>query len=71
MKNIEIENKTIRIYSSELIISELIDIENVDEISVHVNTISGTYLIQLNEFTFNGIIFNNFNDLNIYLNENK
>ena len=70
MKNIEIENKTIRIYSNELIISELIDVENVDEISVHVNTISGTYLIQLNEFTFNGITFNNFNDLNNYLNEN-
>jgi hypothetical protein len=70
MRNIEIENKTIRIYSDELIISELIDVENVDEISVHVNTISGTYLIQLNEFTFNGIEFNNFNDLNIYLNEN-
>ena len=47
MKNIEIENKTIRIYSDELIVSELIDVENVDEISVHVNTISGTYLIQL------------------------
>lgn len=70
MKNIEIENKTIRIYSDELIVSELIDVENVDEISVHVNTISGTYLIQLNEFTFNGISFSNFNDLNIYLNEN-
>jgi len=70
MKNIEIENKTIRIYSNELIISELIDVENVDEISVHVNTISGTYLIQLNEFTFNGNQFNNFNDLNNYLNEN-
>jgi hypothetical protein len=70
MKNIEIENKTIRIYSSELIVSELIDVENVDEISVHINTLSGTYLIQLNEFTFNGITFNNFNDLNVYLNEN-
>jgi len=70
MRNIEIENKTIRIYSDELIVSELINIENVDEISVHVNTISGTYLIQLNEFTFNGITFNNFNDLNNYLNEN-
>jgi hypothetical protein len=70
MRNIEIENKTIRIYSDELIVSELIDVENVDEISVHVNTISGTYLIQLNEFTFNGITFNNFNDLNNYLNEN-
>jgi len=70
MKNIEIENKTIRIYSNELIISELIDVENVDEISVHVNTVSGTYLIQLNEFTFNGNQFNNFNELNFYLNEN-
>jgi len=70
MRNIEIENKTIRIYSDELIVSELINIENVDEISVHVSTISGTYLIQLNEFTFNGITFNNFNDLNNYLNEN-
>lgn len=70
MRNIEIENNIIRIYSDELIISELINIENVDEISVHVITISGTYLIQLNEFTFNGITFNNFNDLNIYLNEN-
>lgn len=70
MKNIEIENNTIRIYSDELIVSELINVENVDEISVHVNTINGTYLIQLNEFTFNGITFNNFNDLNIYLNEN-
>ena len=70
MRNIEIENKIIRIYSDELIVSELIDVEKVDEFSVHVNTISGTYLIQLNEFTFNGIAFNNFNDLNIYLNEN-
>lgn len=70
MKNIEIENKIIRIYSNELIVSELINVENVDEISVHINTISGTYLIQLNEFTFNGIVFNNFNELNIYLNEN-
>ena len=70
MKNIEIENKTIRIYSDELIVSELINIENVDDISVHVITILGTYLIQLNEFTFNGIKFNNFNELNIYLNEN-
>lgn len=70
MRNIEIENNIIRIYSDELIVSELINVENVDEISVHINTISGTYLIQLNEFTFNGISFNNFNDLNIYLNEN-
>ena len=70
MKNIEIENNIIRIYSDELIVSELINVESVDDISVHVNTISGTYLIQLNEFTFNGITFNNFNDLNIYLNEN-
>jgi hypothetical protein len=70
MKNIEIENEIIRIYSDELIVSELINVENVDEISVHINTISGTYLIQLNEFTFNGIEFNNFNELNIYLNEN-
>jgi hypothetical protein len=70
MKNIEIENKTIRIYSDELIISELIDVDNVDEISVHINTISGTYLIQLNEFTFNGNQFANFNELNFYLNEN-
>jgi hypothetical protein len=70
MRNIEIENKTIRINLNELIISELIDVENVDEISVHINTISGTYLIQLNEFTFNGITFNNFNELNFYLNEN-
>ena len=31
MRNIEIENKTIRIYSDELIVSELINIENVDE----------------------------------------
>jgi hypothetical protein len=70
MRNIEIENNIIRIYSDELIISELINVENVDEISVHVNTLSGTYLIQLNEFTFNGITFNNFNELNFYLNEN-
>jgi hypothetical protein len=70
MKNIEIENNIIRIYSDELIVSELINVENVDEISVHINTISGTYLIQLNEFTFNGITFNNFNELNFYLNEN-
>ena len=70
MRNIEIENNIIRIYSDELIITELIDVQNVDEISVHVNTISGTYLIQLNEFTFNGITFNNFNELNFYLNEN-
>ena len=48
MRNIEIENNIIRIYSDELIVSELINVENVDEISVHVDTISGTYLIQLN-----------------------
>lgn len=70
MRNIEIENKTIRIYSDELIVSELIDVENVDDISVHVVTILGTYLIHLNEFTFNGIQFNNFNELNTYLNGN-
>jgi hypothetical protein len=70
MRNILIINKTIRIYSHELIVSELINVENVDEFSVHVNTISGTYLIQLNEFTFNGITFNNFNELNTYLNGN-
>jgi hypothetical protein len=63
MKNIEIEYKTIRIYSDELIVSELIDIEKVDEFSVHVNTINGTYLIQLNEFTFNGIKFNSYDEL--------
>jgi hypothetical protein len=66
MRNIEIENKTIRIYSDELIISELIDIENVDEISVHVITITGTYLIHLNEFTFNNIEFNSYNKLKLY-----
>jgi hypothetical protein len=68
MKNIEIENKTIRIYSDEIIISELMDVENVDEFSVHVNTISGTYLIQLNEFTFNGNQFNSYDELKLYLN---
>jgi hypothetical protein len=67
MKNIEIENKTIRIYSDEIIISELMDVENVDEFSVHVNTISGTYLIQLNEFTFNGNQFNSYDELKLYL----
>ena len=66
MKNIEIENNTIRIYSDELVVSELINIENVDEISVHVNTISGTYLIQLNEFTFNNIKFNSYDELKLY-----
>ena len=66
MRNIEIENNTIRIYSDELIVSELIDVENVDEISVHVNTISGTYLIQLNEFTFNNIKFNSYDELKLY-----
>jgi len=70
MINIEIENNIIRIYLNELIISELINVESVDENSVHVNTVSGTYLIQLNKFTFNGIAFNNYNDLNNYLNEN-
>lgn len=69
MRNIEIENKTIRIYSDELIVSELIDVENVDEISVHVNTITGTYLIQLNEFTFNGIKFDFYDELKAYLEE--
>lgn len=69
MRNIEIENNTIRIYSDELIITELIDVENVDEISVHVNTITGTYLIQLNEFTFNGIKFDSYNELKAYLEE--
>jgi len=66
MKNIEIENNIIRIYSDKLIVSELIDIENIDEISVHVNTISGTYLIQLNEFTFNNIKFNSYDELKLY-----
>ena len=67
MKNIEIENKAIRIYSDELIISELINVENVDDISVHFVTILGTYLIHLNEFTFNGIKFNLYNELKVYL----
>ena len=66
MRNIEIENNIIRIHSDELIVSELINIENVDEISVHVNTISGTYLIQLNEFTFNNIKFNSYDELKLY-----
>ena len=69
MRNIEIENNTIRIYSDELIISELINVENVDEISVHINTINGTYLIQLNEFTFNSIKFDSYDELKAYLEE--
>ena len=63
MRNIEIDNNNIVIHSDVDIVSTFIGIENVDDISVHVMTGSGVYLINLNDFTFNGIKFNLYDEL--------
>ncbi len=63
MRNIEIDNNNIVIHSDVDIVSTFIGIENVDDISVHVMTESGVYLINLNAFTFNGIKFNSYDEL--------
>ena len=63
MKDIEINNNNIVIHSDVDIVSTFIGIENVDDISVHVMTEGGVYLINLNAFTFNGIKFNSYDEL--------
>lgn len=63
MRNIEINNNNIVIHSDVDIVSTFIGIEDVDGVSVHVITEGGVYLINLNDFIFNGIKFNSYDEL--------
>jgi hypothetical protein len=69
MIDITLENGFVTFYSSVIgvVASNVESVEVVDEMCFHLGTNVGVFLINVNQFTFNGINFSNSTEANTYI----